>query len=417
MTGVKLAEHCKAQVGSGYVWGGLGYLFNQSRLDQLKKIYPAHYTAAYQAKAKALFGKKVYDCVGLVKHFLWGNEGDGVLRKYGTNDIPDTTANGMLKLCVAKGEISTMPELPGLFVHMDGHCGVYIGGGKVVEARGIDYGVVETVLAGRGWKSWGKLPGVDYAAPVEYIHIETYPLSQYTVRPVRARLRASDAMGKVTAWAAANYASDATLEGAVNASLADGVRPIGTIIEDGVIVANGGNGYGFGVDSSGAVQFDRVWRDDGLQVAWKDMITGYPGLIYRGDKLPIDTTVALFKDRHPRQGVALLGDDILFVTVDGRRPGMPGMTMTEYRDYLHGLGCTEAIALDGGGSAIQLRDRTQSGKFEIVNAPLEHRMVYNVLGAWRKPAVPDVGKPISKSITWAELADRLRAEGVTGIAL
>ena len=39
---------------------------------------------------------------------------------------------------------------------------VYIGNGKVIEARGHKYGVVETNLVGRGWKQWGKLNWIDY---------------------------------------------------------------------------------------------------------------------------------------------------------------------------------------------------------------------------------------------------------------
>ena len=43
-----------------------------------------------------------------------------------------------------------------------GHVGIYVGNGKVIEARGHKYGVVETNLVGRGWKQWGKLDWIDY---------------------------------------------------------------------------------------------------------------------------------------------------------------------------------------------------------------------------------------------------------------
>ena len=55
-----------------------------------------------------------------------------------------------------------MPEIPGLMLHMDGHAGIYIGGGQVVEARGFAYGVVRTELTKRPWKHWYKLPGCAY---------------------------------------------------------------------------------------------------------------------------------------------------------------------------------------------------------------------------------------------------------------
>jgi peptidoglycan hydrolase-like protein with peptidoglycan-binding domain len=38
-----------------------------------------------------------------------------------------------------------------------GHVGMYIGGGKVVESRGVNYGVVQTNLRGRTWGYWGLL--------------------------------------------------------------------------------------------------------------------------------------------------------------------------------------------------------------------------------------------------------------------
>lgn len=183
MTGEKLVELCKAQVGSGYVWGGLGYTLTEARLNQLKSLYPSVYTSAYLTKAKALMGKKVYDCVGLIKHFLWGNTGDGVLRHYATNGIPDTTANGILNICPERGSMNTFPGVPGVMVHMDGHVGVYIGNGEVVEARGIDYGVVITKLTERPWKNWGKLPGVEYTKPA------TVPKS-ITWAELAAKLRA-----------------------------------------------------------------------------------------------------------------------------------------------------------------------------------------------------------------------------------
>lgn len=55
-----------------------------------------------------------------------------------------------------------MLDIPGILVFMAGHVGVYIGHGKVIEARGHAYGVVETNLIGRGWKEWGKLDWITY---------------------------------------------------------------------------------------------------------------------------------------------------------------------------------------------------------------------------------------------------------------
>ena len=64
--------------------------------------------------------------------------------------------------CSEKGTLETMPDIPGVLVFMPGHVGIYIGNGKVIEARGHAYGVVETNLIGRGWKEWGKLDWIEY---------------------------------------------------------------------------------------------------------------------------------------------------------------------------------------------------------------------------------------------------------------
>ena len=69
--------------------------------------------------------------------------------QYGTHGMPDIGANQMYYNAKESGPISTMPDIPGLAVWHEGHIGVYIGGGQVVEAMGTKYGVVKTELAGR----------------------------------------------------------------------------------------------------------------------------------------------------------------------------------------------------------------------------------------------------------------------------
>ena len=68
----------------------------------------------------------------------------------------------MLNRCVTKGLIAKMPEIPGILVFMDGHVGVYIGNGYVIEARGHVFGVVKTALKDRPWKNWGYCPYIIY---------------------------------------------------------------------------------------------------------------------------------------------------------------------------------------------------------------------------------------------------------------
>ena len=82
--------------------------------------------------------------------------------RYGTNGMPDIGANQMYYDATVSGTIDTMPDTPGLAVWMEGHIGVYIGGGQVIEAMGTTYGVVKTELDGRGWTHWLEIPYIDY---------------------------------------------------------------------------------------------------------------------------------------------------------------------------------------------------------------------------------------------------------------
>ena len=115
--------------------------------------------------AHAQLGERVHDCVGLIKGYLWSDTPDS---KPVYNSSQDVSANGMLLKCKERGRIYTLPEIPGILVFMPGHVGIYIGGGRVIESRGFNYGAVETELKDRPWESWGKCPWIKYPAASRY---------------------------------------------------------------------------------------------------------------------------------------------------------------------------------------------------------------------------------------------------------
>ena len=55
--------------------------------------------------------------------------------------------------------------------------------------------------------------------------------------------------------------------------------------------------------------------------------------------------------RHPRAALGLAGDRIFAVVCDGRARTDAGMTLVELARRMVGLGCRDALNLDGGGSA------------------------------------------------------------------
>ncbi len=76
---------------------------------------------------------------------------------------------------------------------------------------------------------------------------------------------------------------------------------------------------------------------------------GGPALIRDGKIQPARAVKS--NVRHPRSALGWNAEHFFLVTVDGRQPGWSdGMTLAELANYLHRLGCTEAINLDGGGS-------------------------------------------------------------------
>lgn len=156
-----LVAYAKAQLGKPYWYGTFGQKSTASLLSQKARQYPDMYAASRQKKALAEhLGVKVHDCVGLIKGYLWCDSATDDTPTYNVNQ--DKSANGMYNACKERGYINTLPELAGVLVFFDGHVGVYVGNGEVIEARGFDYGVVKTKLSARPWTRWGKCPYITY---------------------------------------------------------------------------------------------------------------------------------------------------------------------------------------------------------------------------------------------------------------
>lgn len=162
-TNIGLVEYCRAQLGRPYWWGGYGSKSTTNLLSWYRKTYPDQYSYDKRPKYEDQLGKKVHDCVGLIKGYMWSKDPEDPNPKYNGNEFKDCTSDGLLSRSTVNGPISTIPrDVPGLAVYMPGHVGVYIGNGKVIEAKGHAYGVVETDLEGRGWKNWSYIDGIKY---------------------------------------------------------------------------------------------------------------------------------------------------------------------------------------------------------------------------------------------------------------
>ena len=160
-----LAEWCRNAYknGWGYVYGAYGQVCTSSFLDQQANSFPGDDEAGgpMRTVGEKWLGKRVTDCIGLIKSYAWYDSSDGNI-KYGSNGFTDCGATSIWNYVTESGDISTIPEVEGLGVWMDGHIGVYIGNGKVIEAMGTAYGVVKTELKERGWVKWLRIPNIEY---------------------------------------------------------------------------------------------------------------------------------------------------------------------------------------------------------------------------------------------------------------
>lgn len=153
MTNTELANFAITKIGTPYVLGTNGRSLTQSALNDLTKRNPSGwFTKARAPKLRALVGKIATDCHGLIEWFVREQTG----KNY------DVTADTAFSASRKRGDIGSIPEVPGVCVRYKGHVGVYIGGGYVVEARGFDYGTCLTKLTARPWTHWYEHPEIKY---------------------------------------------------------------------------------------------------------------------------------------------------------------------------------------------------------------------------------------------------------------
>lgn len=150
-TNTGLVEYVKTllsdRANTWYMYGNNGNLITEYFIQVKARQYPNQYTASHITELRKHIGAVGFDCSSLVDVYTG----------------KDLSANGWLRIATEKGLISSMPDIIGLTVHYNGHMGIYIGNGEVIEARGTWYGIVKTKLNARPWREWAKIPHIDYS--------------------------------------------------------------------------------------------------------------------------------------------------------------------------------------------------------------------------------------------------------------
>lgn len=206
-----IAENCDTL----YVMGCFGAPMNAKNKKRYcnNNIYnkKAVRTGLIQLATDRTFG---FDCCGLVKGILWGFSKDknktygGAI--YKSNEVPDASADGLISRCT-NTSFNFDTIIPGELVHMTGHCGIYVGNGRVVECspKWRD-GVQITGIAGyehdcaheRIWTSHGRLPWVKYSVVVPEVTQDENALWDYFMEEIRNPYGVAALLGNLQAESA-----------------------------------------------------------------------------------------------------------------------------------------------------------------------------------------------------------------------
>lgn len=149
-----------------YASGTFGQKYTESFLKQKASQYPLWYSPNRQnaIRREAASGPLyLFDCCGLIKAIIWGWPNT----KYASGNLPDVNDSGIWANCYdCSSDFSDI--IPGEIMHMQGHVGIYIGGGKVVEAtthwenKVLVSSIYKEDKFYRKWQAHGKLKQLEY---------------------------------------------------------------------------------------------------------------------------------------------------------------------------------------------------------------------------------------------------------------
>ena len=159
----------------GYIYGASGQKWSDEKQKALEKNYNSdpekyHYYKMSAEKGALWVGHTVTDCSGL---FVWAFKLLGSSIYHGSDTIARKYTVNLRKIKDNKEPVKIGSAV---FLYDNNkfhHIGLYCGNGKVIEARGAAYGVVDNI-SGRGrpldqWDYIGELKEVEYTMS-EYVY-------------------------------------------------------------------------------------------------------------------------------------------------------------------------------------------------------------------------------------------------------
>ena len=224
------------------------------------------------------------------------------------------------------------------------------------------------------------------APGIDYLHIERDGIDAHLVG-VNLDEPSLEVVASASAERGLSVSEFAARRGAVVAINADyfdeALQPVGLAMGDGKVWARADERLRrqevIGVGGRRVEIFARADPLREPQPWMTGAVSGWPAIVTDCDPVAALPGSDFFtRAPHPRTAVGLSRDGrrVLLLVADGRREGVPGLTLPELAELMAWYGACDAVNLDGGGSsALWLRDR-------IVNRPSDgvERRVANHLG-------------------------------------
>lgn len=138
LTGNGLAQYAISKLGTPYFYGMKMETLTNTKADTMHRLYPDVVNDAYlkKAKEKGLIGRVCVDCSGLIGAYRHKQIGSAKLYSTASKRLPMDKLDDFAI---------------GVVLWKKGHCGVYIGNGYCVEAKGINYGTIKSKVLSTNW--------------------------------------------------------------------------------------------------------------------------------------------------------------------------------------------------------------------------------------------------------------------------
>lgn len=143
----QLIQFCLKKQGTPYVFGMKGQVLTEDALLQLAAQYPNVFNKSYINQSRTFINRQCTDCSGLIS---W------------CTGIQKNSSEYRNTAVVTKNINELDESMAGWALWKPGHIGIYIGNGKCIEAKGIQYGTVKTDVSKTNWELALMLKDIDY---------------------------------------------------------------------------------------------------------------------------------------------------------------------------------------------------------------------------------------------------------------